>query len=256
MTAIVFHYIGKSMTGSISTAQFEGIVAKNPKAIFRFDDGTKEHCTKAYQVLRKRGMKGYFFPVTSAIAEKKVLVIHKIHFLLEEHMEELEAELKNTGTRKINEKEMKNTYGYETPKRAFIKYALNFVLDEKSAKKSVDKLFDKFYDEKDVAEEFYMNFDELRGMSENGMIIGSHTHTHMNALTAGRTKFLGDVLKSKNILERELRSRINAFAFPFGGRHMEETVSELKPFLQEMGFKVIFPGFDREVDAKAVLSRQ
>lgn len=248
---IVFHYIGKNIVGSITVNQFQRIVKNNPDATLRFDDGTKEHYTKAYSILKKVERVGYFFPVTSVIVEKKVLTVHKIHLLLEQHANELSKELKNV---KVDENEVNKFYDYETRERARIKYALNFALSESKRCKIVNKLFNRFFDERVISNYYYMSFDELREMADNDMIIGSHTHTHPNFLGLTKDEMLREITVSKRILEQELGKSVEAFAYPL--TPSKEIVKKLKPFLFDLGFKKIFSPYDEKFDAKEVPTQQ
>jgi hypothetical protein len=55
---------------------------KKNEIILTFDDGLKDHYTTVYPLLKKMGIKGYFFPPSKPIEEKIVLDVHKIHFIL------------------------------------------------------------------------------------------------------------------------------------------------------------------------------
>ena len=70
-----------TMESLIEFAKNDKSLPENP-CLLTFDDGYKDHYSYVFPELKKRGIQGSFFPPAKGILEKKVLDVHKIHFIL------------------------------------------------------------------------------------------------------------------------------------------------------------------------------
>lgn len=63
-----------------------------------------------------------------------------------------------------------------------------------------------------------MNWDELRAMSHSGLVdVGSHTCTHRRLIDAlSESELEYEIVHSKNILQKQLDSKVELFCFPNG----------------------------------------
>lgn len=61
-----------------------------------------------------------------------------------------------------------------------------------------------------------LNADELRGMRESGMEIGSHTVNHIRLTGADDAHLIQEVAHSKADLENMIGHRVDSFAYPYG----------------------------------------
>lgn len=74
----------------------------------------------------------------------------------------------------------------------------------------------------------WMNWDMLKELSAAGnMEIGAHTMSHPNLSKLSSEKQWRELVVSKNILEKNLKTKINFFAYP-GGAHNTSTIALLK----------------------------
>lgn len=60
-----------------------------------------------------------------------------------------------------------------------------------------------------------LGFKEMRVMRQHGIEFGSHTLTHIDMLSASREEVTWEVKESKRILEHELGSAVEFFAYPW-----------------------------------------
>jgi peptidoglycan/xylan/chitin deacetylase (PgdA/CDA1 family) len=67
----------------------------------------------------------------------------------------------------------------------------------------------------EVGQKGYANIDELKGMTEAGWEIGSHTDNHVN-LRRLASGIEAEVLDSRTTLETQLGAPVVTFSFPFG----------------------------------------
>jgi len=62
----------------------------------------------------------------------------------------------------------------------------------------------------------YMNFDQLREISSNGMEIASHGVGHLDLTTLSPTKLNSELQNSKEVLEKNLNISVVSFCYPSG----------------------------------------
>lgn len=74
-----------------------------------------------------------------------------------------------------------------------------------------------------------MNWDQLRGMHQSGLItVGSHTRNHYRLLnTLAQETLIGEIRESKTLLERELDTAVDLFCYP-NGDVCEAAISEVR----------------------------
>ena len=62
----------------------------------------------------------------------------------------------------------------------------------------------------------HLNAQELRELSKEGWIIGSHSHTHRDLTRLSEDELLEELIRSKEILEDTLGEEVFAIAYPYG----------------------------------------
>lgn len=72
-----------------------------------------------------------------------------------------------------------------------------------------------FYDDRNVLVEF-MNWDDCRRLADAGMTIGSHTHSHALISSLAADDVIGEMIRSKETIERELVRPCLHFCCPWG----------------------------------------
>jgi peptidoglycan/xylan/chitin deacetylase (PgdA/CDA1 family) len=161
--------------------------------LLTFDDGYIDHYTTVFPILEEAGIQGCFFPPAKPVLSNSVLNVNKIHFMLEaatEKMEALVTDVKNSMDKYRSEFKLKsNDYyysklaipdGIDSCKIIFIKRLLQVELNEEVRNLICNELFHKYVttDEIAFAKEIYMDVNQLKCMSRNGMYIGSHGNNH------------------------------------------------------------------------------
>lgn len=74
----------------------------------------------------------------------------------------------------------------------------------------------------------YMTASQLREIASSGLVeIGAHSVHHPNLKSVSKEVALEEIIKSKEMLENELGTRIVSFAYPYGG-YNAETVDIVK----------------------------
>ncbi len=81
----------------------------------------------------------------------------------------------------------------------------------------------------------YLSWNEIRQLKKEGVIIGSHAHTHEHMADLTFDELRDEIEKSNKIFLREIGEIPSLFAYPYG-----EANEDLFKLLQEYKFKVAF----------------
>ena len=81
----------------------------------------------------------------------------------------------------------------------------------------------------------YMSWSQVRGLQQNGMIVGSHSVSHLNLCDLEQDFQKKELVNSRNIIEDKLGVAVDAFSFPFGRFN-----SELLELAKSAGYQYIF----------------
>ncbi len=196
------------------------------KIILTFDDALKCHYEYVYPELKKRGLWGIFYIPTEPYKTNNLLDVHRIHLLCGAYQgkdllkvlkylvdEEMIPDKKIKEFRKETYLTQNNFEGVSEFKRI-----LNYYISYKFRSFLIDKIAGEFGYEFDV-KKFYISKKELKEMSQNGHLMGSHTVTHpvMSKLTLKdqysqiKESFL--FLKKIGVLDEK------TYCHPYGGFH-------------------------------------
>ncbi len=161
--------------------------------LLTFDDGYIDHFTTVFPILDEKRIQGCFFPSAKAVLENEVLDVNKIHFILavmENKMNLLINDVYSILNRIQSKYNLKsNEYYYsklavsnrfDSAEVIFIKRLLQVELEENIRGLITDELFKKYVtkDEKSFSKDLYMDLEQIKCMSRNGMYIGSHGFDH------------------------------------------------------------------------------
>jgi len=81
----------------------------------------------------------------------------------------------------------------------------------------------------------YLTWKQIKEMSDNGMLFGSHSHNHRDMTKLSIADLRKEIEISKELLEKYTGKEINAFSFPYGS-----FTDDLYRIISELGFKFIF----------------
>ncbi|MBS4276087.1 polysaccharide deacetylase family protein [Campylobacter vulpis] len=119
------------------------------------------------------------------------------------------------------------------------KLLLNYNLKEEFKEEVLSALIKKCgLSEAQIYENYYLNHEELKIMSANQMLIGSHAHAHINFLNLNAKEEAKEVQKSFEILSF-LNPAIRTFCYPYG-----EFSRNSRTILQNLGVDFAFVSLD------------
>ncbi len=207
-------------------------------AILSFDDGFKDHYLNVFPVLKEKGIKGCFFPLTQPLAEEKGPAVHKTHFLLakigsEQFSKEFNLALKEMFPEMLEDffvdgkQKQERKYRWDDALTANLKYDIA-TMPTKPKVEILNQVFSKhFEDEKMFCKQLYMSWDEMKEMSEEGMEFGGHTKSHPMLGKLDEKGQLEELQESKAVLEKGLGAKISLFSYPYGNFN-DTTIKLLK----------------------------
>lgn len=172
-------------------AAFSGDTELPPDAaVLTFDDGLSDHYDYVTPMLVDHGVTGAFFPPTSALVDRCLLDVHRMHLVLASGapVDQLVDRVREVVRDHQSECEEFEHYWstHATPSRydpaeiVFVKRMAQTVLPAAVRSRLCRALFESFVDvdETVAAEELYLDAAQLRLMRGVGMTIGSHGHSH------------------------------------------------------------------------------
>lgn len=199
--------------------------------LLTFDDGYSDHYRFVFPELRRRGLSGVFFAPSSAILDRSILDVNKIHFVMaaspdtaglaanvEEMIEGARHELDLPTIAEYRTQYLK-AGGFDSADERYVKRLLQHALPKSLRSQIVGELFRRRVqeDEAAFAEELYVTPENLREMAAAGMTIGCHGHAHswLDKLTAERQA--DDLDHSLRLLDVVGVPRADfAFCYPYG----------------------------------------
>lgn len=91
-----------------------------------------------------------------------------------------------------------------------------------------------------IGKEYFMSWDDVKKMARAGMQIGGHTESHPYLPTTPEKQVKEEIEGGKIAIEKELGTKITAFAYPFG-HYTDDAIK----FAKEAGFmeaRTTYPG--------------
>lgn len=160
--------------------------------LLTFDDGYIDHYTNVFPLLKERKIQGFFSMPGKILAERKLLDVNKIHFILASTavkkllpmvFERLDHYRGSEFTIPANDElynKLAQPSRFDTAETIFVKRLLQVELDESLRNIIVDDLFSGCIDlpEEAFAQELYMSMEQVELMQREGMCFGIHGYDH------------------------------------------------------------------------------
>jgi peptidoglycan/xylan/chitin deacetylase (PgdA/CDA1 family) len=223
----------------------------NGKVILTFDDAMRCHYDYVFPELLKRNLWGIFYAPTLPYSENLILDVHRIHLLcgafrgpdLLALAESLIDEDMISGEKIA---EFRRTYAHQDNAAGVseFKRLMNYFLDYQFRGDVIGEVASQlgFVFNNNF---FYVPLESLHVMRRNGMVIGSHSHSHpvMSRLSAAEQN--SEIERSFSVLGTLVEGRHTTYCHPYGGFHSfnQDTVDALN----QLGVAYAFNVESREI---------
>ena len=247
--------MGRGPWACITGASIDGVV-------LTFDDGFRDHYDYVLPELAERKLWGFFFIPTAPLERGVILDVHRLHLILghiggEKALEALNKIVDETMLIDTDQENFRDrTYTQQTNDEAtsLFKKTMNYYISYEHRHDVVTQLFNAVYGYNPPgAETVYLAPEEIKSMSENGMVIGSHGTNHLvfSRLTREEQEF--EISNSLAILQGIIGKPVEAFCYPYGGPGT--FTSETEAILKKNRITLSFAVLPEDIDGRDFSNR-
>lgn len=205
--------------------------ASEPLAMITFDDGYRDNFTGAFPILRSAGVPAAFFIPTGFVGTNQVPWWDEIAWMVR-HTTKKSIEIPFTGTR-LQLSGVPLNVAIRSLLTAFKRAPGDAAQKVTDLRRVLDCQLPQ-----SVTENLFVSWDDLAVMRKAGMDIGSHTHSHQILSHLSPSEQLGELSRSKQLLEAHLGEGVDAIAYPVGA--VDSFTRETMALTEQCGYKVGF----------------
>ncbi|PKN26380.1 MAG: hypothetical protein CVU64_17975 [Deltaproteobacteria bacterium HGW-Deltaproteobacteria-21] len=237
-----------------------------PGLCFTFDDGLVEHGWAAREVLEPLGVRAIFSVSSRPLMEERALMVHKIHWLRantepERFRNEFMALVPEEWLGKAVEEDVASaaaqTYVYDTPSFASLKYLINFQLPNRIVDDiSSEMLKSRKVSDSSFCREYYLDKSEILRLSRKGHMIGNHGHSHTPFSRLLEDDLEGEMARSRSFFAGLTGKEQTWASYPHGRQWA--IPADTKSFCRRFGFKIglgLDGGWNRGGESPYLLNR-
>ncbi len=212
----------------LAKALLEGKSLDGKIAVVTFDDGYKDSYKYAFPVLKKYNIPATIFLITGHVDEGNLFWFDKIRYTLC-NTEIKKFELENFGEFVLDSIDNKLKSMFTIVEK------LKKIPNEKK-----DNVLKKLADicnvniPSDLGNEFILSWDEVKEMSEYGIVFGAHTVTHPILTRVSLDEARYEITQSKKDIEKQLGKKIDTFCYPNGT--VEDFNNDIIEIVKNNGF--------------------
>lgn len=211
----------------VRNALHQGQGLSENAVLLTFDDGYADHYQYVFPQLKKRGITGFFSMPGRILAERRLLDVNKIHFLLASTpVDVLVSELRDMLGRSdccdiapfdVLYEKLAVANRFDTAETIFVKRLLQVELPESLRNALTDELFAKYFpiSEKAFVNELYMTRDQIEVMVANGMEFGIHGYDHKWLGRLPEEEMKNDIAKAVDVFS-DVLPKDWCMCFPYG----------------------------------------
>lgn len=186
--------------------------------LLTFDDGTIDHYTNVFPVLKSYEVQGLFF-ICNNISRQEMLLVHIIHILLSKiNFDSLYKKFKEIiGDVNCKSYILNNQCIYETNNDViFFKNFLQTNIKTGLSIQIIQQLI-QYFNIEIIPQKYYISTKHIREMVDNGMAFGNHTQNHHKLGNLDRSEQINEILKCDEFITKDC-SKIDfkSFSYPYG----------------------------------------
>ncbi len=211
-----------------------GFRPREPSALITFDDAYRDNVDAALPILRERNVPAAFFVATGFLDRPRlawwdhvacVIKTTKVARLVLDAPTPLDIDMKAISHAEAIEAIVGPFLKSDPSKEAELLAHLG-----DRAEVSIDA--------ETLGRALFADWDQVRTLSEAGMIVGSHTRDHLNLAHQSEADQTASLVDSRRTLERELGREITTLAYPYGGPG--DFTAATQRIAREAGYRVAF----------------
>lgn len=239
------HFVPVGLPEVLGAARGEQPLPPNA-VLVTFDDGYRDNYEHALPILVNHGLKGVFFVSTSYITERRLYWWEQVSYFVR-HARRHQTALTYPESIQLD-------LGDAAARAAAIRRINRLIKDRFDL--DIDRLLADLARacdvpwsaerERELAEPTLMTWDQVRGLLDAGMAVGSHTCNHLVLETLTTPVLERELVQSRHELESRLGQPIESIAYPVG-----RSIARSQPIrdaLRRAGYRVGFtatPGINR-----------
>ena len=218
-----------------------------PNAVLvTFDDGYRDNYEHALPILVRHGMKAIFFVSTSYVTERRLYWWEQVSYFIR-HARRYQAALTYPEPIQLDLRDATTRAAATARINRVIKDRFDLDIDRLLA--DLARACDVPWSperERELAEPTLMTWEQVRGLIDAGMAVGSHTCNHLVLETLPEPVLERELVDSRRELESRLGQPIESIAYPVG-----RSIARWRPIrdaLRRAGYQVGFtatPGINR-----------
>jgi len=198
------------------------------EVVLTFDDGLADHYDHVLPELVARDMWGIFYVPTGPYLDGGALDVHRVHALLgacggEAVAAELDALVEESMLDDDHVDAFSETvYERQDNESATerVKEVLNYYIADRHRSGVLRDLEDALLGGQSYHDDVYMTREQLRELTDAGMLVGSHTVTHRVMSTLSAAEQRREIEESFGFLDEALDGlALRTYCHPYGGAH-------------------------------------
>lgn len=221
---IKFGFVSKELFEEIFLKKNTKLFHENKnKILLTFDDATYCHYDFVFKELKKRKLFGIFNISSKPYLEGKPLNVNRVQAITSKiSSRKLYNFLKEVVNENMYIENLDNDIlnlpykHYNNPKYlSEFKKIINYQLKGDFVSDIIDEIEIKF-DIKKIDHNWYINIEQIREMSEYGMVFGCHTHNHFLMNNLRKNSQQDEIIKSWKFLHKIINQNYKIYCHPFG----------------------------------------
>jgi len=196
-----------------------------------FDDGYRDNYEIAFPVLRRLGLPATIFLTTDFVNRKDILWNDKVCFALK-HSERRDLRMRFGSEER--------QFDLSTPERRLgaAREVLRYLFHVQHAERQsfiAQLLVELQVNDFGHLWDSMLTWDQIRWMKKEAIAFGAHTVSHPILSRLPRNAAAEEILQSKNVIESQLQSEVELFAYPLG--RTIDFNDEVKSAVRAAGFR-------------------
>ena len=194
--------------------------------LLTFDDGLRDHSEFVLPILRARSLFGLFYVSSGPATTGRILDVHKVHLVLGRMgADSTVAWLQSNAPEHLptnNDIRLATSrYGHQNSNEItrYLKWLLNWHLSAAQREEILGGLFEyAFAGRPPKWQDIYLDEGALRELSDAGMGVGPHSHTHEISIRLSSDQQKKEIALSCDFVEANGGSRQWGYCYPYGSR--------------------------------------